>query len=109
MLCSQGVPRATISDIFAEANISPWGASTNYFACKEAIIAGMAEGKAGISAESFNRVVEGPNLIAASVAGIERGKAQGDPKGTAASRSKACLGLAKIAWISCAKIAVSST
>ena len=76
----RGFQGATISDICAEANISP-GHLYHYFASKEAIIAGMAETRLAIAAECFNRVVEGSDLIAALVAEIEQSKAQVDPKG----------------------------
>jgi TetR/AcrR family transcriptional regulator, repressor for uid operon len=76
----KGFQGATISDVCAEANISP-GHLYHYFASKEAIIAGMAEARLAFAAECFNRVVEGPDLISALVAEIELGKAQVDPKG----------------------------
>src|SRR6202035_3856468 len=76
----RGFQGATISDICTEANISP-GHLYHYFAGKEAIIAGMAEARLAFAAERFNRVAEGPDLIAALVAEIELGKAQLNPKG----------------------------
>jgi TetR/AcrR family transcriptional regulator, repressor for uid operon len=76
----KGFQGATISDICAEADISP-GHLYHYFASKEEIIAGMAEARLAFAAECFSRVVEGPDPIAALVAGIELGKARFDPKG----------------------------
>jgi TetR/AcrR family transcriptional repressor of uid operon len=72
-----GFRGASISDICAEARISP-GHLYHYFASKEAIISAMTEAGLSYAASRFSRMLRGSNAVAALVAEIERAKLNHD-------------------------------
>jgi AcrR family transcriptional regulator len=65
----KGFQGATISDICAEAKMSP-GHLYHYFASKEGIIASMAESRLEIAADSIARIQSGPDIVAALIGEI---------------------------------------
>ena len=69
----KGFQGATISGICSEAKISP-GHLYHYFTSKEEIVEAMAAAGLASGMELFRRIIEGPDVLAAFVAEIERVK-----------------------------------
>jgi AcrR family transcriptional regulator len=69
----RGFRGASVSDICAEAGISP-GHLYHYFASKEAIIEAMAKANLARAAERFGQIAEGTDAVAVLGAEIERAK-----------------------------------
>ncbi|MEA2740546.1 MAG: TetR/AcrR family transcriptional regulator, repressor for uid operon [Acetobacteraceae bacterium] len=72
-----GFRGASISDICAEAGISP-GHLYHYFASKEAIIGAMTEAGLERAAERFSQMTERTNVVAALAAQFDKIKLRGD-------------------------------
>lgn len=66
----KGFQGATISSICAEAKISP-GHLYHYFASKEAIIEAMAKARLEATAQFFSKAVDGTDVLATILAGVE--------------------------------------
>lgn len=62
----KGFQGATISDICAEAKISP-GHLYHYFESKEAIVRAMAEMRLGVARDILGTIVEGPDVLSSLV------------------------------------------
>lgn len=66
----KGFQGATIASICAEAKISP-GHLYHYFASKEAIIEAMAEARLEATAQFLSKAVDGTDVLATILAGVE--------------------------------------
>jgi TetR/AcrR family transcriptional regulator, repressor for uid operon len=75
-----GLQGASISDICAEAKISP-GHLYHYFASKEAIVAAMVEGGLEAASERFSQIVDSPDVLAAFASEVQQTKARPDRAG----------------------------
>jgi AcrR family transcriptional regulator len=75
-----GFQGASISDICAEAKISP-GHLYHYFASKEAIVAAMVEGGLEAASERFSQIVDSPDVLAAFASEVQQTKARHDRSG----------------------------
>lgn len=74
-LARKGFHGATISDICAEAKISP-GHLYHYFESKEAIVRAMAEMWLGVARGIFDKIVEGPDVLSSLVSAFGRSAAR---------------------------------
>jgi AcrR family transcriptional regulator len=66
----KGFQGATISDICAEANISP-GHLYHYFKSKNAIVEAMAETRLNRASEVLSKILEGPDIISSLVSAFK--------------------------------------